>query len=35
VVYDSDPQYEYEETLHKANALKRAAALAATYEFDQ
>lgn len=35
VVYDSDPQYEYDETLHKANALKRAAALAATYEFDQ
>ena len=35
VVYDSDPQYEFDETLHKANALKRAAALAATYEFDQ
>jgi anthranilate synthase component 1 len=35
VVLDSDPQYEFEETLHKANALKRAAALAAKYEFDQ
>ena len=35
VVLDSDPQYEFEETLHKANALKRAAALAAAYEFDQ
>ena len=35
VVYDSDPQYEFDETLHKANALKRAAALAAIYEFDQ
>ena len=35
VVLDSDPQYEYDETLHKAGALKRAAALAATYEHDQ
>ncbi|MEL7481441.1 MAG: anthranilate synthase component I [Pseudomonadota bacterium] len=35
VVLDSDPQYEFDETVHKANALKRAAALAATYEFDQ
>lgn len=35
VVLDSDPQYEFDETLHKAGALKRAAALASTYEFDQ
>ena len=35
VVLDSDPQYEFDETLHKAGALKRAANLAATYEFDQ
>jgi len=35
VVFDSDPQYEFDETLHKANALKRAAALSAIYEFDQ
>jgi len=35
VVLDSNPQYEFDETLHKAGALKRAAALAATYEFDQ
>lgn len=35
VVLDSDPQYEFDETLHKAGALKRAASLAATYEFDQ
>ena len=35
VVLDSDPQYEFDETVHKANALKKAAALAATYEFDQ
>ncbi|MEO1476885.1 MAG: anthranilate synthase component I family protein, partial [Pseudomonadota bacterium] len=35
VVLDSDPQYEFEETVHKANALKRAAALASAYEFDQ
>ncbi|MEM9225592.1 MAG: anthranilate synthase component I, partial [Pseudomonadota bacterium] len=35
VVLDSDPQYEFDETLHKANALMKAAALAAKYEFDQ
>lgn len=35
VVLDSDPQYEFDETLHKAGALKRAAALSAKYEFDQ
>ncbi len=35
VVLDSDPQYEFDETLHKANALKKAAALAGRYEFDQ
>ncbi|MEM7767865.1 MAG: anthranilate synthase component I [Pseudomonadota bacterium] len=35
VVLDSDPQYEYEETLHKANALKRAVQQAARFEFDQ
>jgi anthranilate synthase component 1 len=35
VVLDSDPQYEYDETQHKAGALKRAAELAAAYEFDQ
>jgi len=35
VVLDSDPQYEFDETVHKANALKKAAALAASYEFDQ
>ncbi|MDJ0920843.1 MAG: anthranilate synthase component I [Henriciella sp.] len=35
VVLDSDPQYEFDETLHKANALKKAAGLAAAYEFDQ
>jgi anthranilate synthase component 1 len=35
VVLDSNPQYEFDETVHKANALKKAAALAATYEFDQ
>lgn len=35
VVLDSDPQYEFEETVHKAGALKRAADLAAIYEFDQ
>jgi len=35
VVLDSDPQYEFDETLHKAGALKRAAALSATYEYDQ
>ena len=35
VVLDSDPQYEFEETMHKAGALQRAADLAAIYEFDQ
>ena len=35
VVLDSNPQYEFDETIHKANALKKAAALAASYEFDQ
>lgn len=35
VVLDSEAQYEFDETLHKANALKRAAELAAAYEFDQ
>lgn len=35
VVLDSDAQYEFDETLHKAGALKRAASLAGTYEFDQ
>ncbi len=35
VVLDSDPQYEFDETLHKAGALKKAAQLASTYEFDQ
>jgi anthranilate synthase component 1 len=35
VVLDSDPQLEDEETQHKAGALKRAAELAAAYEFDQ
>ncbi len=35
VVLDSDPQYEFDETLHKAGALKRAAGLAGTFEHDQ
>ena len=35
VVLDSNPQYEFDETVHKANALKKAAALSAKYEFDQ
>lgn len=35
VVLDSDPQYEFDETLHKAGALKRAAELSAKFEFDQ
>lgn len=35
VVLDSDPEYEYQETLHKAEALKRAAVLAARYEGNQ
>ncbi len=32
IVLDSDPQYEFDETLHKAGALMRAAELAALYE---
>ena len=32
VVLDSDPEYEYNETLHKAAALKKAAAMASRYE---
>lgn len=35
VVLDSKPQYEYDETVHKAGALRRAAEMAALYEFDQ
>ena len=35
VVLDSVPQYEYDETVHKAGALRRAAELAAAYEHDQ
>lgn len=35
VVLDSDPQYEFDETIHKAGALKRATELAALFEFDQ
>ncbi len=35
VVLDSDPEYEFDETVHKVGALKRAAELAATFEFDQ
>lgn len=35
VVLDSDPQYEFDETVHKSGALKRAAELAAAYEHDQ
>lgn len=35
VVLDSDPQYEFDETLHKAGALTKAAALSAKFEFDQ
>ena len=35
VVLDSVPQYEYDETVHKAGALRRAAELAASYEYDQ
>lgn len=35
VVLDSNPQYEYDETVHKAGALRRAAEMAAIYEFDQ
>lgn len=32
VVLDSDEEYEYQETLHKSKALKRAAEMAARYE---
>ncbi|MEO0467571.1 MAG: anthranilate synthase component I [Pseudomonadota bacterium] len=35
VVLDSDPQYEFDETLHKMNALKRAAEMAPQFEHDQ
>ncbi|MAK61958.1 MAG: anthranilate synthase component I [Ponticaulis sp.] len=35
VVLDSDPEYEYQETLHKAKALKRAAEMASRYEGNQ
>lgn len=35
VVLDSDPQYEFDETLHKAGALMKAAELSSSYEFDQ
>jgi len=35
VVLDSVPQYEYDETVHKAGALRRAAEMAGLYEFDQ
>lgn len=35
VVLDSVAQYEYDETVHKSGALRRAAELSATYEFDQ
>lgn len=35
VVLDSDAQYEFDETVHKSGALKRAAELAAAYEHDQ
>ncbi len=35
VVLDSNEQYEFDETLHKAGALIRAANLSAKYEFDQ
>jgi len=35
VVLDSVPEYEFDETVHKANALKRAAQNAARFEFDQ
>lgn len=31
VVYDSDPQFEFEETVHKSNAIRRAAADAARF----
>ncbi len=35
VVLDSVPQSEYDETVHKSGALRRAAELSAAYEFDQ
>lgn len=35
VVLDSDPQYEFDETIHKMNALKRAAEMAPQFEHDQ
>lgn len=35
VVLDSNPQYEFDETVHKAGALQRAATMAALYEADQ
>jgi len=35
VVLDSLPQNEYDETLHKSGALRRAAELSAAYEFSQ
>lgn len=35
VVLDSEAQYEYDETVHKSGALRRAAELSAAYEFDQ
>jgi anthranilate synthase component 1 len=31
VVYDSDPESEYQETIHKSNAIRRAAADAARF----
>ena len=31
VVYDSDPEAEYQETVHKSNAIRRAAADAARF----
>ncbi|WP_022695467.1 anthranilate synthase component I [Ponticaulis koreensis] len=35
VVLDSDPEYEYQETMHKSQALKRAAEMAARFEGNQ
>lgn len=35
VVLDSNAQYEFDETVHKSGALKRAAELASAYEHDQ
>ncbi|MHA6262101.1 anthranilate synthase component I [Arenibacterium sp. CAU 1754] len=34
VVYDSDPEAEYQETVHKSNAIRRAAADAARFDHD-